>query len=259
MQTAVLRRPAQSLVNCELTYLAREPISHVGTLGEHATYAAVLRAAGVEVVILPALEAFPDSVFVEDAAVVLDEVAVLTRPGALSRQAEPDLIASTLAAYRPLRVIAEPATLEGGDVLRIGRRLYVGQSTRTNAAGAAALAAIAAPLGYTVTPVRVPGALHLKTACTALDEGTLLANPAWVDLEPFAEMAVLPVPPEEPWGANVLTVGATRLVNAGCPRTLELVAEAGYPVMALPLEEFSKAEAGLTCLSLVFETAARPA
>jgi len=258
MLTAIVRPPAASLTACELTYLKRVPISHLGARGEHATYTAVLRAAGLEVVVLPPLEAYPDSVFVEDAAVVLDELAVLTRPGAASRQAEPDFIAATLARYRPLAVITEPATLEGGDVLLMGRRLFVGVSTRTNSAGVAALRALAAPHGYRVTPVPVRGALHLKTAGTALDEDTLLANADWVDVEPFAGRRVLTVPPDEPWGANVLTVGEAVLVNAACTATADLLARAGYRVLPLPLDEFAKAEAGLTCLSLIFKTAAAP-
>lgn len=258
MLTAVVRQPAASIVSCELTYMERVPISHVGALGEHSTYVAVLRAAGVEVVVLPPLEAFPDSVFTEDVAVVLDEIAVLTRPGALSRQPEPGYIGPTLARFRPLKALSAPGTLEGGDVLRIGKRIYVGVSTRTNAAGIEQLQALTAPYGYTVMPVPVCGALHLKTAATALDEHTLIANADWLDLAPFEGMHILKVTPEEPWGANVLTVGEARLVNAACPRTLDQVAQAGYAVMPVALDEFAKAEAGLTCLSLIFRTVAKP-
>jgi dimethylargininase len=191
---------------------------------------------------------------------VLDEIAVLTRPGAHSRQAEPDFIAPTLARYRPLKAIIAPGTLEGGDVLRIGRNIFVGQSTRTNAEGLAQLRALAAPYGYTVTGVPVPGALHLKTACTALDAHTLLANADWVDTTPFVDpgMRIWTVTPDEPWGANVLTLGPTRLVNAACPRTCDLVEQAGYAVQPVKLDEFAKAEAGLTCLSVIFTTAAAP-
>lgn len=257
MLTAIVRQPAASIVNCELTYLERTPISHAGALTEHAAYSLALNAAGVHMVVLPALEAYPDSVFTEDAALVLDEVAILTRPGAASRQGEPEQLAPTLGRYRPLKAITAPGTLEGGDVLRIGRRIFVGVSTRTNAEGVAQLRALTASYGYTVTPVTVSGALHLKTAATALDDHTLIANPAWLDLTPFAGLEILTVPPDEPWGANVLTVGEARLVNAACPRTLDQVAAAGYAVMPLALEEFGKAEAGLTCLSLIFRSAAR--
>ena len=258
MLTAIVRQPAASIVNCELTYMERTPISHAGALSEHATYTAVLHSAGVEMIVLPPLEAYPDSVFTEDVAVVLDEIAILTRPGADSRRAEPESIAPTLGRYRSLRAITAPGTLEGGDVLRIGKRLFVGQSTRTNAEGLAQLRGFAARYGYTVTPVTVPGALHLKTAATALDANTLIANVDWLDLAPFDGMQILAVPPEEPWGANVLAVGDARLVNAACPRTLDLVAQAGYAVMPVALDEFAKAEAGLTCLSVIFRSAAKP-
>ena len=257
MLSAVVRQPATSIVNCELTYMERVPISHATALSEHAAYSLALNAAGVNVIALPALEAYPDSVFTEDVAVVLDEIAVLTRPGAVSRQGEVTEMAATLSRYRSLRALTAPATLEGGDVLRIGRRIFVGQSTRTNAEGVRQLRAIVEPLGYTVTPVAVPGALHLKTAATALDEHTLIANTGWLDLTPFAGMEVLAVPPEEPWAANVLVVGEARLINADCPRTLDLLAHAGYAVQPIELTEFAKAEAGLTCLSLVFRTAVR--
>ncbi|MCC7362354.1 MAG: N(G),N(G)-dimethylarginine dimethylaminohydrolase [Anaerolineales bacterium] len=258
MLTAVVRQPATTINQCELTYMERVPISPEAALSEHAAYSLALNALGVRVVALPALAAYPDSVFTEDVAVVLDEVALLTRPGADSRRGEVAEMATTLARYRPLRSLTAPATLEGGDVLRIGRRIFVGQSTRTNAEGVRQLRALAEPFGYSVTPVSVPGALHLKTAATALDEHTLIANTSWLDLEPFEGMDVLAAPPEEPWGANVLAVGEARLVNAACPRTLDLLAHAGYAVQPIDLTEFAKAEAGLTCLSLVFRTAARP-
>jgi dimethylargininase len=195
----------------------------------------------------------PDSVFVEDAAVVLDEAAVLTRPGAASRRAEPDQLAPVLSAHRPLLRLAAPATLDGGDVLRVGGTLYAGLSPRTNAAGIDALRALAAPLGYAVVPVAVRDCLHLKTACTALDPHTLLANPAWVDTAPFAGFNVIPVDPAEPWAANVLRVGAARLASAAYPRTLEQLARHGCSVTPVDLSEFAKAEAGPTCLCLVFD------
>jgi dimethylargininase len=251
MTLALTRCPARSLAECELTYLAREPIDVERALAQHAAYVAALCAAGASVIVLPESPAYPDSVFVEDAAVVLDEVVVLTRPGAASRAGEPDLLAPHLAPYRPLARIEAPATLEGGDVLRVGRRLFVGLSPRTNAAGAEALRALAAPHGYTVTGVAVRDCLHLKTAVTALDEETLLANPAWVDLGPLAGFDVVPVALEEPWAANVLRLGSTLLANAAYPRTLARLAQRGPAPVPVDIGEFGKAEAGLTCLSLI--------
>jgi dimethylargininase len=251
MTLALTRCPAPTLTECELTYLEREPIAFERALAQHGAYVAALRAAGAEVRVLPAEDAFPDSVFVEDAAVVLDEVAILTRPGVASRLEEPELLAPHLAAHRPLARIAAPATLEGGDVLRVGGRLLAGLSPRTNAAGVEALRALTKPLGYAVTAVPVRGCLHLKTGVTALDDETLLANPDWLDLEPLAGFDVVSVAPEEPWAANVLRLKGTLLVNSAYPRTLERLARRGLALVPVDISEFAKAEAGLTCLSLI--------
>lgn len=258
MFAAIVRRPAASLATaCELTFLDRTTIEVDALQRQHAAYQDALTEAGADVVVLDAIEALPDSVFVEDAAVVLDEIAILTRPGTASRQPEPDAIADAMRLHRRdvARIVA-PGTLEGGDVLRIGRTLYVGLTTRTNRTGIEQLAALVAPHGYAVVAVDTPGSLHLKTACTALDDETLLANPAWVDLAPFAGLRILAVDPEEPFAANVLPVGDTRIVNAACPRTRARIeahcAAAGLRTIAVDIGEFGKAEAGLTCMSLVF-------
>ena len=256
MLTALTRAPAPTLAQCELTFIERLPIDPVRAGQQHQAYCDALAACGARVAVLPAVAALPDSVFVEDPALVLDEVAVITAPGAASRQAEADLIAPVLAQYRPLVRIAPPATLEGGDVLAVGRTLYVGLSPRTNAAGVAALAAAVAGYGYRVIGVPVTGCLHLKTGCTALDDHTLLANPAWVDLAPFVGFRMLTVADDEPFSANVLRVNGTLLVHAGHPRAAALLAQHGYPVRRVDIGEFARAEAGLTCLSLVFDAAA---
>ncbi len=226
---------------------------------QHAAYRDALAAAGAEVVALDAIDTLPDSVFVEDAAVILDELAVLTRPGAVSRQPEIDRIESAIANHRAnVARIRAPGTLEGGDVLRIGHRLFVGLTTRTNREGIAQLAAIVQPHGYSVMPVPVAGSLHLKTACTALDAGTLLLNPAWLDVAPFAGFETTAVHADEPFAANVLPVGDCLVANAAFPRTFERVSahaqRAGLRVIPVDISEFGKAEAGLTCMSLVFAT-----
>ena len=249
---AITRLPSARISECELTYLEREPIDFEAALGQHAAYCRALEGCGAAVEQLAADERYPDGVFVEDAAVVLDEIALIAMPGAASRQGEATSMGDILEQYRPLERMALPATLDGGDVLRVGRRLYVGQSTRTNAAGAEWLARMAEPHGYTVIPVPVGGSLHLKTACTALDEETILANPDWVDTRVFDGMRILCVEPGEPWAGNVLRIGETVLMNAGSPRTADNVRAAGYPVAGIDISEFGKAEAGLTCLSLVF-------
>jgi dimethylargininase len=189
-------------------------------------------------------------------AVVLDEVALLTRPGAASRRGEVAEVQAALARYRPIETTAAPATLEGGDVLRIGRRLYVGRSRRTSAEGIARLAAVAEPLGYPLVPVTVTGCLHLKSAVTALDDDSVLVNRAWLDPEPLAGLELVEVAPEEPGAANVLRVAGSVIAHAGFPRTLERLAARGHAVRELDVSEFLKAEAALTCKSLLFTAAA---
>jgi dimethylargininase len=249
---ALLRGVPPTLARCELTFHERQPIDLELALAQHGAYAALLRSLGLEVVELPADPAFPDCCFVEDTAVVLDEVALVTRPGAASRRGEVAAVEAALARYRPIERTPEPATLEGGDVLRVGRRLFVGRSGRTNAAGIARLAAVAEPLGYSVTPVALTGCLHLKSAVTALDDLRVLANRAWLDPEPFHGLELFDVADEEPGAANVLTAGGQVIGHAGFPRTLERLSARGYSVRTLDVSEFLKAEAALTCKSLLF-------
>ena len=257
---AIVRAPAPALAeHCELTFLERSAMSFERLQRQHADYRAALASAGAEVQRLDALDALADSVFVEDAALVLDEIAILTRPGATSRQAEPETLATTLSRHRRVERILAPGTLEGGDVLRIGRTLYVGLTTRTNRAGIERLDALVRPHGYTVIAVTVHGSLHLKTACTALDADTLLLHPGWIDASPFTGFARIAVDDDEPFAANVLPVGDARILNAAFPRTRQRVedfcARRGLRAIAVDISEFGKAEAGLTCMSLVFDDA----
>jgi dimethylargininase len=249
---ALMRGVPPTLDRCELTYRVWEPFDVDRAVAQHAAYADLLRALGLEVVELPADPALPDCCFVEDVAVVLDEVALLTMPGAPSRRGEIAAIEGALARYRPLERTPLPATIEGGDVLRVGRKLFVGRSPRTNEAGIARLAAVAEPLGYRVLPVAVTGCLHLKSAVTALDDERLLANPAWVDTTPFNGLGVVRVALEEPGAANVLRVGGLVVVHPGFRRTLDRLSALGYAVRPLDISEFLKAEAALTCKSLLF-------
>jgi dimethylargininase len=248
---ALMRGVPPTLARCELSFREREPIDLELAVGQHAAYAALLRELGLEVVELPADPAFPDCCFVEDVAVVLDEVALLTRPGASSRRGEVAVIEAALARYRPIETTPAPATLEGGDVLRVGHTLYAGRSARTNEAGIARLAAVAEPLGYRVVPVTVTGCLHLKSAVTALDQEHLLINRAWLDPAPFRDLDLVDVAPDEPGAANVLRVAGLVIAHPGFPRTLERIAALGYALRPLDVSEFLKAEAALTCKSLL--------
>jgi len=207
---------------------------------------------GLEVVELPADPALPDSCFVEDVAIVLDEVALLTMPGAASRREEVGAVAGALARHRPLERVALPATLEGGDVLRVERTLYVGRSGRTNEGGIERLREVAEPHGYRVVPVRVDGCLHLKSAVTALGDERVLANPAGADLGAFEGLEVVAVADDEPGAANVVRVREVVLAHSGFPRTLDRLLSLGYDVRPLDVSEFLKAEAALTCKSLLF-------
>lgn len=252
MIVALTREPARALDACELTYREREPIDAAAAARQHRGYCDALRACGASVVTLPPAEGMPDSVFVEDTAVVLEGVAVLTRPGALSRRGEVKLIEPEVARLRPVVRVEPPATLEGGDVLRLGRTLYVGLSPRTNAEGVDSLRRLVAPHGYDVLAVEPRGCLHLKTGCSALDDATVLANPEWVDAGLFRGREVVAVDASEPWAANVLRVGDSVCVSAAFPRTAEALAARGYDVRAVEVSEFAKAEGGMTCLSLLF-------
>ena len=251
MEVALTREVPRSIVRCELTHRARKPIDHARAVAQHRAYCQALEELGLRVLRLPADERFPDCCFVEDAAVILDEVAVLAMPGAESRRGEVAAVEEALRPYRPVERLALPATLDGGDVLRIGRRLWVGRSSRTNEAGIDALAAAAAPFGYAVAGVDFRGCLHLKSAVTALDEETVLVNPGWAEAGRLGCRTVT-VDPGEPEAANVLRVGGELWGHSGHPRTLDLLESRGYRVRRLDVSEFVKAEAGLTCKSLLF-------
>lgn len=250
MIRAILRRPSALMEGGERTHLGRAPIDTALALSQHAAYAAALAEAGAETTILDGSDELADCAFVEDVAVVLQELSVALRPGATSRRGEVEAVVRVLPADRPVARL-ENGTMDGGDVMVVGRKIFVGLSTRTSREGLEALEAVVAPHGYHVTGVPVPGALHLKTAVTALDPETVAINPGWLDASAFAGFRTLTVDPAEPFGANTLTVGGRLFVQAATPRTAERLARAGYASHALEIGEFAKAEAGLTCLSLI--------
>ena len=254
---AITRPPGTSFDECELSFVARLPIDVNRARAEHEGYCSALRSVGYEVVVLPPLDPLPDSAFVEDTAVVLDEVAVMGSPGVPSRRPEVEPMEPVLASYRPIHRLAVPgATLEGGDVLRIDRQVYVGRSTRTNDLAIAELARLLEPLGYRIRAVPVRGCLHLKTACTWIGDDAVLLNPAWVDAEAFTAdgLRVIEVAPTEPWAANTIVAGRRLLVAAGNPVTRRRLESSGRQTVEVVVSEFQKAEAGLTCLSLLVPT-----
>ena len=250
---AITREVSSSINDCELSFHRREPINVAQAITQHKAYEACLAELGIEIVSLPPQPALPDAVFVEDTAVVLDEVAVIANPGAASRRGEVTSIAKALAEYRPLRLLTERATLDGGDVLRIGRLLFVGVSQRTNHAGLNQLNEFLNPYDYRIQPVAVRGCLHLKSACCGLDNNTILINRSWIDAEQFRGFDLLDLPKEEPAAANVLPVGDVVIMPTCFPRTQALLQERGFRVRPIDVSELQKAEAGVTCCSLIFD------
>ncbi|MHB1095720.1 MAG: dimethylarginine dimethylaminohydrolase family protein [Gemmatimonadaceae bacterium] len=248
---AFTRDVSPAISRCELTHVARSPIDVDVARAQHRAYEALLTSLGCEVRRVPPAPAHPDSVFIEDTAVVFDEVAVITRPGAATRRDEVAAVAEALAPLRPLVRITSPATLDGGDVLVIGRAVYVGETDRTNAEGIEQLRMALAPFGYSVRGVPVTGCLHLKTAVTAVDDATVLLNPAWVSAAAFGAYHVLEVSEAEPMAANVLRVGEALVYGAAFPRTLELLRSAGFHPHTVDASELAKAEGAVTCCSLV--------
>jgi dimethylargininase len=252
MLIAITREVSPSLAGCELSFVPRTEIDVARANAQHRGYQRALATLGCEVRVLDAQPDMPDAVFVEDVAVVVDEVAVMTRPGAESRRAEGASIAEVLRQYRRLRAIEAPGTLDGGDVLRIGRMFYVGESARSNADGIAQLRSILAEHGYTVQGVPIHGCLHLKSAVTALDDESVLLQPTWIDRAAFAHYRIVEVDPAEEHAANVLRIGGTVVMPACFPRTRARVQGAGVDVVSVDVSELQKAEGAVTCCSLVF-------
>jgi dimethylargininase len=252
MLLAITREVSATMESCELTHFARQQIDIALARVQHTAYCDCLRDVGVRVVTLPAEDEYPDAVFVEDPAVVLDEIAVIARSGAETRRGEAQSLARELAKYRSLCRMEAPGTLDGGDVILAGRTLFVGQSSRTNAAGIRQLAGAAEPHGYRVQPVEVRDCLHLKSAASWLGDNTMLVHPPWIDSKAFAGMRIVAVPPGEEPGANVLLVGETVVVAAGFPETAARLESLGRKLRVLDNSELRKAEGALTCCSLIF-------
>jgi len=253
MLLALTRGVSPMMSACELTHLARVPIDVVLAARQHQLYEEALHQLGCRVEHVAPAPTLPDSVFIEDTAVVVDELAVMARPGAESRRPEVEGVAATLRRYRSLASITAPGLLDGGDVLRIGRVLYVGQSGRTNDEGIAQLRGHLAPFGYEVITVRPGGCLHLKTAVTAVSDAAVLLNPEWISPSLFRGFDVLPVDPGEPFGANVVRVGGAVLTGSAFPRTRRVLEAYGVDVHAVDVSELAKAEGAVTCCSILLE------
>lgn len=243
---AITRDVARTIQNAELTHVEPQRIDYAIAAAQHEEYRGLLASLGCEMVKLPADDRYPDCVFIEDTAVVLDDLAVITRPGAESRRGETRVVADALDAYRPLVHIEAPATLDGGDVLVAGERIYVGLSTRTNEA---AIAQLRFHTRREVIPVPVTGCLHLKTAVTRVSTDTLLINREWIDESLFAGWKFIDVDPSEPFAANALLLGDVVVFPEELVKTRARLR--GLDVRTVPASELAKAEGGVTCCSLL--------
>lgn len=250
---AVTRGVSPSMADCELTFSPRVPIDIEGARTQHRAYEECLERLGCRVIQLASDPRLPDSVFIEDTAVVLNEIAIMAHSGARSRRAETKAVSQEIARHRKVTRIKPPATLDGGDVLVVGRSVFVGLSRRTNQAGLKQMDSLLTPLGYRVTGVPVLGALHLKSAVTQVADRTLLVNRNWTDASVFERTAdLIDVAPGEPHAANALLVGDVVVYPAAHPQTRHRLDERGIKVMCLDISDLAKAEGGVTCCSLIF-------
>ncbi|HXE33614.1 MAG TPA: arginine deiminase family protein [Verrucomicrobiae bacterium] len=254
MLTAITRAVSPAIVNCELSFISRQPIDLEIARAQHHAYEQLLETLGARVLSLPAEPDLPDSMFVEDPAIVLDELAVIFPLGTASRRPEAPSLAQAISRFRKLQHVTLPGTLEGGDILRIGSNLFVGVTKRSNPEGIRQLTAMLAPHHYEVIAVPVTGCLHLKSAVTSLSRNTLLANRAWFDPSPFSGYDWIEIDPAEPHAANALSLANTVIFPASFPRTRARIEAAGFHVTSLDISELQKAESGLTCSSLIFQT-----
>jgi len=249
---ALVRTPCRNMVRGLSTAGLGAP-DYEKALAQHDAYVGALRGCGLAVTVLEADEAYPDSVFVEDTAVLSEKAAVITRPGAPSRRGEESAVALALGEfYSGLEAILPPGTLEGGDVMRAGGRFYVGLSARTNEDGTRQFAAILRRGGYEMIAVPLRDVLHLKTGISYLENDRLLACGEFLGHPLLSAFTVIPVPPAESYAANSLWVNGRVLVPSGFPRTRAAIEEAGYATVPLDVSEFRKLDGGLSCLSLRF-------
>lgn len=251
MIMAFTRPVTAAIAQCELTHLERREIDLDVARAQHRNYERTLEDAGCLVQRIDADPEWADAVFIEDTAVVLDEIAVIARPGAVSRRAETPGVERALAAYRTVKRIEAPATLDGGDVLCVGRQVFVGCSSRTNGAGIEQLRVMLRGLGYNVRPVAIAGCLHLKSAVTAVAADTLLVNRGWIPDADLRGFDLIDIDPDEPFAANAVRAGGRLIHAVAFPRTRERLERRGHEVTSVDLSELAKAEGAVTCCSLL--------
>jgi dimethylargininase len=248
--SAIVRTPGKSVVDGLRAHSGPAPVFEI-VLSEHQAYIDALRAARVQVTVLDPLENFPDSIFVEDPALVFSQAAVLLRPGAPSRMLEARELAATLEARFPEVLSLSEGYADGGDILVTPGRVLIGLSARTDETGAADLQRLLQSIGMASKVVAVPrGTLHLKSDCSLVDEETILATPELAGSGLFAGFRMLEVSSEERHATNALRINDVVFIRAGCPRTLELLHKHGLNVLPLPASEIARIDAGLSCMSL---------
>jgi dimethylargininase len=253
MLTAITRKVSSSMANCELSFIERKPIDMKKANEQHHAYESLLEKLGAKVISLPEERDLPDSMFVEDPAIVLDEIAIICPLGTETRRKEAASLAAALEPFRKLAHVKLPGMLEGGDVLRVGKKLFVGLTQRSNAEGVRQLAVITEHDGYDLTAVPVTGCLHLKSAVTYLGRNTLLGNRAWFHSKRFEGFEWVDVDPAEPHAGNALAMGESVVFPASFPKTRARIEDKGFRVESLDISELQKAESGLTCSSLLFD------
>jgi len=253
MLTAITRAVSSALADCELSFIERIPIDMEKARSQHHAYENALASLGARVISLPEEPELPDSMFVEDPAIVLDELAVVFPLGTETRRREAASLAKAIAPLRKVETVTLPGTVEGGDIMRVDRELFVGLSVRTNEEGIRQLGDIVKSYGYEVIGVPVTGCLHLKSAVTHLGKNILLANREWFDPTPLAGFEWIDVDPGEPHAGNALALNGTVLFPASFPRTRARIESRGFRVVPLDISELQKAESGLTCSSLLFD------
>ena len=251
MTIAITRRVSPRFNECEITHIERTPIDLDTARAQHDAYVRLLEELGCEVVELPEEPDRPDSVFVEDTAFILPEAAVITRPGADSRKPEIETIAPALTPHRTLLRMKEPASVDGGDVLVVGKEIFIGLSTRSNIESVAQLNVLLAEFGYAVRGVEMTDCLHLKTAVTRVDDATLLINPNWVDPSNFPGLDLIEIDASEPFAANCLPVRGKIIYPTTFPKTQRRLEQRGYSIVSVDLSELAKAEGAVTCCSLI--------
>ena len=247
---AIVRTPSRSVTN-GLAAVAGEPPDFAGIAREHAAYVNALQAAGVEVDCLPTLEAFPDSIFVEDTALVFRNAAILLRPGAPTRRGEAEKMAPALQRHFDKLLTLSYGTVDGGDVLTTGQGVFIGRSGRTNAEGAAALIELLTGIGLRGQAVTTPpGVLHFKSDCSLLDEETILSTSRLAASGVFDGFRIITVPEGEEGAANAVRINDRLFMSDTYPRTADLLSKANYRLIALPTREIALIDAGLSCMSL---------